>query len=641
MMTHQEEDEEKEEVTGGAAPSLPSVVADPSTASAVTPASLMFKDQTSGDDDHENRTGRVDDDKTRTRRRTWSWSAASGTAASSSDSTTPSMPTTMSSITGAALSTITTSTITASTSARGEDRSGLFPVANATRVDDVDVTNPQQVACSATLLLYDPERLQWEREQLDLRQRNLDLERRQLELERQQQQQQQQATAEQTQANQKKKKQCWMIGTGLVVAALLVALGVMVGLWCSSSSSCFRGSGATTTTATTPPPSSTNKTSSTTAPSFPLPRTDAIVSYVNSITLSGQSLSYRRDTWAANVTAEERAVQWLVNEDVYYTTMTTNTTNVHDERSLRQRFALTTLWFDNPALPRSADHVQSWVVPTASECDWLNVTCVNGEVTKIELKVKWGNLQAVDAATGVVGKGRIPADLGLLTALTYLNMGETLRATTQQRASSSLATGGTTIPPSLGALTRLESLYLLINELTGTIPSTLGSLTALTALELSTNQLSGVIPSSLGALTKLSFLNLAENRLTGTIPSLLGFLTKLSRLHLWENRLNGTVPSELGSLTGLYYISLRSNQLTGTLPSSLVSWSNLYGFGLYNNNITGIMPFCEATTGSNNKNSIGPKILGADCSEIECECCIDCCPASGWKGKPGNSVCDE
>jgi hypothetical protein len=344
---------------------------------------------------------------------------------------------------------------------------------------------------------------------------------------------------------------------------------------------------------------------------------------------------------AANVTAEERAVQWLVNEDVYYTTMTTNTTTANDERSLRQRFALTTLWFDNPALPRSAAHVQSWAVPTASECDWLNVTCVNGEVAKIELKVKWGNLRAVDAATGVVGKGRIPADLGLLTALTYLNMGETLRATTPQQTASSLAVGGTTIPPSLGALTRLESLYLLINELTGTIPSTLGALTALTALELSTNQLSGVIPSSLGALTKLSFLSLAENRLTGTIPSSLGLMTALSRLHLSDNRLSGTVPSALGSLTGLHDISLRSNRLTGTLPSSLALLSNLYGFDLYNNNITGIMPFCEAATGSTNNNSIGLKILGADCHEIDCECCTDCCPASGWKGKPGSSYCEE
>ena len=53
------------------------------------------------------------------------------------------------------------------------------------------------------------------------------------------------------------------------------------------------------------------------------------------------------------------------------------------------------------------------------------------------------------------------------------------------------------IPPELGSLAKMRSLYLNNNQLSGAIPSELGSLASLTALSLSGNLLTGCIPEGL------------------------------------------------------------------------------------------------------------------------------------------------
>jgi hypothetical protein len=187
-------------------------------------------------------------------------------------------------------------------------------------------------------------------------------------------------------------------------------------------------------------------------------RADTILPYINSITLSGRTLTY-----PSSSSAEERAVQWLVEDDLG--------TAVDDEQSLRQRYILSTLWFFQPTPTRtgfgSANHAASWT-SNIDECEWLDVECdANGHVTDLRL---WH----------VYVQGQIPHDLGLLTDLTYLSLGS--------------------------------------NLLSGTIPSSLGALLDLTYLSLGSNQLSGTIPSSLGALTALTSLFLEYNHLVGTMP---------------------------------------------------------------------------------------------------------------------------
>jgi Leucine-rich repeat (LRR) protein len=154
------------------------------------------------------------------------------------------------------------------------------------------------------------------------------------------------------------------------------------------------------------------------------------------------------------------------------------------------------LWFSQPTSPTtagfgSAEFATTWTTKM-DECEWPYVACDGkGRVTELLL-------------TSENVRGQIPADLGLLTDLTYLSLYD------------NQLTG--TIPSSLGALTALTLFTLYTNQLVGTIPSSLGALTALTYLDLSINQLNGTIPSSLGALSALEYLILNDNQLVGTMP---------------------------------------------------------------------------------------------------------------------------
>ena len=137
---------------------------------------------------------------------------------------------------------------------------------------------------------------------------------------------------------------------------------------------------------------------------------------------------------------------------------------------------------------------------------------------------------------------------------------------------------------------RVIELELYSNRLTGRLPAELGNLTALEVLDLEENQLTGLIPSELGNLTSLWLLNLGENQLTGRIPSELRNLTNLYALFLNDNRLTGGLPPELGNLITLEELWLNGNQLTGHIPSELGSLTNLTELFLAGNQLTGCIP---------------------------------------------------
>jgi Leucine rich repeat len=402
----------------------------------------------------------------------------------------------------------------------------------------------------------------------------------------------------------------------------------------------------------------------------------AILSFLNSITLSGQTLRYKNSAEIATSTAEEKAVHWLIETDL--------DTDVNDQRALRQRYVLATVWFQNGPTWKSTRDSSALAKRLAAnnECnwqnirfgiDWLDVSCDgHGTVSSIVSSSK--------RKDGL--KGPIPADLGLLTSLTRLSL-EGFQSTGTIPSSLGFLTRlsglnlednqlNGTIPMEIGGLTSLYTLFLSANELTGTIPASLGFLTNLYSLHLGGNQLNGTIPMEIGGLTRLYTLILSANELAGTIPSSLGFLTGLSELNLEDNQLHGTIPMEIGGLTmlntlilsanaltgtiptwlgslaalvtltmnsnqltgsipsvlgslmGLVWLSLNSNQLTGTIPPFLKT--SYWVVSLYNNNLTGSVPSCA-----------GPQKyieLEADCSEVFCPCCTTCCPG-GNTSRPG------
>ncbi len=172
--------------------------------------------------------------------------------------------------------------------------------------------------------------------------------------------------------------------------------------------------------------------------------------------------------------------------------------------------------------------------------------------------------------------GDIPADLGDLTDLEYLNLG--------------LNDLSGEIPADLGGLTNLESFRLGLNDLSGDIPSDLGELENLERLYLNRNDLSGEIPAELGDLTNLEDLNLRGNDLSGDIPADLGNLTNLTRLYPEYNDLSGDIPADLGDLTNLESLRLGSNDLSGDIPAELGNLENLERLFLYRNNLSGEIP---------------------------------------------------
>ena len=88
----------------------------------------------------------------------------------------------------------------------------------------------------------------------------------------------------------------------------------------------------TSTTQPTPPPTS--------APTPDPVRATEYVSFINSITLSTQTLQYQASNGTR--TPEEEALAWLIEEDPAQLSIST------DAKRIRQRYALLTVWFRQP-----------------------------------------------------------------------------------------------------------------------------------------------------------------------------------------------------------------------------------------------------------------------------------------------------
>lgn len=146
------------------------------------------------------------------------------------------------------------------------------------------------------------------------------------------------------------------------------------------------------------------------------------------------------------------------------------------------------------------------------------------------------------------------------------------------------------IPPAIGQLQYVESLYLAGNGFHGHIPEEMGALRTLKHLFLNTNQLWGEIPESIGDLTALQKLHLNHNKLSGEIPAALGRASKLHQLELHNNELSGQLPPELGSLKELVQLDLNDNELEGGVPTSYGDLSQLHRLDLHNNLLEGPIP---------------------------------------------------
>ncbi|XAR48771.1 Non-specific serine/threonine protein kinase [Bertholletia excelsa] len=165
------------------------------------------------------------------------------------------------------------------------------------------------------------------------------------------------------------------------------------------------------------------------------------------------------------------------------------------------------------------------------------------------------SLQVLDLSRNKLS-GDIPAEMGLLSKLTYLNLSWN---NLQSR-----------MPPELGYFLNLTILDLRNTALYGSIPGDICDSGSLEILQLDGNHLTGPIPQDMGNCSSLYLLSLSHNNLSGSIPKSISNLSKLKILKLELNQLSGEIPQELGKLENLLAVNISYNRLTGRLPAGSI-----------------------------------------------------------------------
>lgn len=128
---------------------------------------------------------------------------------------------------------------------------------------------------------------------------------------------------------------------------------------------------------------------------------------------------------------------------------------------------------------------------------------------------------------------------------------------------------------------RVVSITMMGNHLTGGIPVEIGNLSALTTLILMDNELMGGLPSTIGNLTALVQLQIVARYLSGPLPTELGKLTNLKFLDLFSNQFSGKVPVSLTTLPNIETIDLSYNSFTFDGMEEMVQTYKNPGFFLY------------------------------------------------------------
>jgi len=174
-----------------------------------------------------------------------------------------------------------------------------------------------------------------------------------------------------------------------------------------------------------------------------------------------------------------------------------------------------------------------------------------------------------------------------------------------------------TLPSEISLLPKLEFLFVNSNQIQGTLPSEIGQLSNLVRLQVPQNNFVGTLPTEIGGLTNLRILGIGRNAFEGSLPTELGLMTNLGTFESRRNDFTGTLPAEISNMASLEYMSVEYNNLSGEIPATLGSLGLLTSLRLKENAFTGSVP--EEVC------SIGGIGVSADCDEVDCDCCDDCC----------------
>ncbi|KAJ8560015.1 hypothetical protein K7X08_004073 [Anisodus acutangulus] len=135
---------------------------------------------------------------------------------------------------------------------------------------------------------------------------------------------------------------------------------------------------------------------------------------------------------------------------------------------------------------------------------------------------------------------------------------------------------------------RVTVLRLPASALYGTLPvNTISNLTRLRTLSLRLNRLSGPLPSDISKCVELRNVYIQGNFFSGPVTFLSG-LHSLVRLNLADNNFSGNIPSAYNNLTRLRTLLVQKNQFSGSIPE--LKFPNLEQFNVSFNKLNGPIP---------------------------------------------------
>ncbi|XP_075512039.1 probably inactive leucine-rich repeat receptor-like protein kinase At3g28040 [Primulina tabacum] len=146
------------------------------------------------------------------------------------------------------------------------------------------------------------------------------------------------------------------------------------------------------------------------------------------------------------------------------------------------------------------------------------------------------------------------------------------------------------VPVGIAVLHNMKHVFLNGNQFSGSLPADIGLCPHLNTLDFSSNLFAEMIPESFQRLTALSYLNLSNNLLTGDFPQWISKLSNLEYLDFSRNSFMGSLPMSMGDLKSLKFLSLSENKLSGTIPESMGDYSSLRVISLRRNGFNGSIP---------------------------------------------------
>ncbi|CAN6210752.1 unnamed protein product [Urochloa humidicola] len=231
---------------------------------------------------------------------------------------------------------------------------------------------------------------------------------------------------------------------------------------------------------------------------------------------------------------------------------------------LREKATLLTLKQGLTLPSASAAALANWNESNGHVCSFTGVTCDRRREHVVELDL---------ANMGI--SGAIPEAIGELSHLRSLNV---------------FNNSFSSVPSSIGNLTRLQRLFMNYNRISGPVPVVISGLSQLRNLDISCNRISGAIPPALGSLGLLQTLNISYNSISGSIPPSFGNLTLLEELIMYNNMFSGGIPLVISNLTGLNTLDMSNNNLMGQIPAELSNLRNIGDLDLNSNQLYGEIP---------------------------------------------------